>query len=109
VLSSLLLATLAVMRFSTVLFCCLYPRPLQKVESIDKITGEASAEIKQKTLDYRRCIILAIVGATPTENPSLELVLSDGYLAAVKLWLDNVLSTPEGMFVYSLLSLASFS
>ena len=70
--------------------------PLQKVETIDKIPGVGEAAIKQKVLEYRRCVILAIVGATPTETPSLVRILSNGYLTSVKSWLDDALSTPEG-------------
>jgi len=71
---------------------------LQKVNSIDKVSGAAEPDIKQKTLDYRRCVLLAIVGATPTESPSLDRILSDGYLLTVKSWLEEALSSSEGMF-----------
>ena len=71
---------------------------LQKVNSIDKVSGAAEPGIKQKTLDYRRCVLLAIVGATPTESPSLDRILSDGYLLTVKTWLEEALSSSEGMF-----------
>ena len=46
---------------------------------------------------YRRCLVLALVGRTPTETPSLVRIVSDGYLNFVKLWLDDVLATPQGM------------
>jgi len=43
-------------------------------------------------------VLLAIVGATPTESPSLDRILSDGYLLTVKSWLEEALSSSEGMF-----------
>ena len=76
----------------------LYVIVSQKVDSIDKIAGAAEAETKKKILDYRRCVLLAIVGATPTDSPSVNRILSDGYLTSVKSWLDDALSSSEGMF-----------
>jgi hypothetical protein len=41
-------------------------------------------------------LILAIVGATPETNPALPRILSDGYLAVVKTWLDDILKGSVG-------------
>jgi hypothetical protein len=68
---------------------------LQKVESSEKIPA-ASDEIKKAVLEQRRAIILAIIGATPDSSPSLERVLSNGYLSGVKVWLDQVLDGSVG-------------
>jgi hypothetical protein len=69
----------------------------QKVENTDKIfVGTVDPELKKQTLRYRRCIVLAVVGGTPIETPSLSRLVVNGYLDSVKLWLDEILSMPEG-------------
>lgn len=50
-------------------------------------------------LAQRRCIILAIVGATPTSNSALESILQAGFLSAVKTWLDDILNGTVGEFI----------
>jgi hypothetical protein len=72
-----------------------YPQN-QKLGSADAIVGTPDLELKKQTLRYRRCLLLAIVGGTPTESPSLSRIVADGYLNSVKIWLDEILSTPEG-------------
>lgn len=47
-------------------------------------------------LAQRRCIILAIVGATPSSNSSVALILQAGFLSSVKSWLDDILSGSVG-------------
>jgi hypothetical protein len=69
----------------------------QKVENTDKIVGTVDPELKKQTLRYRRCIVLAVVGGTPIEAPSLARLVVNGYLDSVKLWLDEILSMPEGV------------
>jgi hypothetical protein len=49
-----------------------------------------------EVLEFRRCIILAIVGSTPVESPSLKAVLDSGYLSDVKLWYDQILQGSVG-------------
>ena len=69
---------------------------MQKLENVDAIIGPTDLELKKQTLRYRRCILLAVVGGTPIETPSLARVVADGYLNSVKLWLDEILAMPEG-------------
>lgn len=68
----------------------------QKLGSTDAIVGTSDLELKKQTLRYRRCILLAVVGGTPIESPSLARIVADGYLNSVKIWLDEILDTPEG-------------
>jgi hypothetical protein len=49
-----------------------------------------------EVLEFRRCIILAIVGSTPVESPSLKAVLDSGYLSEVKKWYDQILQGSVG-------------
>jgi hypothetical protein len=58
--------------------------------------GTSDLELKKQTLRYRRCVLLAIVGGTPIESQSLARIVADGYLNSVKIWLDEILATPEG-------------
>mmetsp|Transcript_28174 Transcript_28174/g.79051 ORF Transcript_28174/g.79051 Transcript_28174/m.79051 type:complete len:811 (-) Transcript_28174:102-2534(-) len=55
-----------------------------------------SPEMKREILEQRRCIILMLVGSTPTSNPMLGHVLADGYLFHVKKWMDDILSGNVG-------------
>lgn len=65
--------------------------------SVDNIPGDETDLNKKKAiLECRRCIILAIVGATPATNPSLPRILSNGYLGIVKNWLDDILKGSVG-------------
>lgn len=68
----------------------------QKLGSAEAIVGTQDLELKKQTLRYRRCVLLAVVGGTPIEYPSLARIVADGYLNSVKLWLDEILATPEG-------------
>ena len=49
-------------------------------------------------LAQRRCIILAIVGATPSSNSSMALILQSGFLSSAKSWLDDILDGTVGEF-----------
>jgi hypothetical protein len=79
--------------FPTSLTCL--RQSLQKAKSFEKIPA-ASDEIKKAVLEQRRAIILAIIGATPENSPSLDRVLSNDYLSGVKVWLDQVLDGSVG-------------
>jgi hypothetical protein len=51
-------------------------------------------------LAQRRCIILAIVGATPSSNSSMALILESGFLSTAKSWLDDILAGSVGEFEF---------
>lgn len=68
----------------------------QLVEGVESIIGSADAELKKRALDYRRCLVLAFVGSTPSSFSSLDHILSNGYLTSVKSWLDGMLASTEG-------------
>ena len=70
----------------------------QKAESTEKVPASTD-DLKKAALEQRRCILLAIVGATPGSSPSLERVLSDGYLSSVKSWLDDILTGSVGELI----------
>ena len=71
----------------------------QRVQISDSFLGSVDTTFKQKIIDYRRCIVLAVVGCTQTESTSLASVVLDGYLCSVKVWLDDILSPPLGMLL----------
>ena len=56
-------------------------------------------ETKKAALVKRRCIILAIVGSTPSSNSSLVQILRYGFLKTTKSWLDEILNGSIGEFV----------
>lgn len=80
----------------------------QKSSSVEKILEQAPAEIKQKAIIYRRSVILAVVAQTPSESPSLDCLLSDGFLTHVKSWLDEILAAPDGRSDFRLLVVCNF-
>eukprot|EP00980_Cylindrotheca_fusiformis_P004039 scaffold880_cov132-Cylindrotheca_fusiformis.AAC.35 len=51
---------------------------------------------KNGTLAQRRCIILAIIGCTPSSNSSLSQILQNGFLRTVKTWLGDILNGSVG-------------
>lgn len=53
---------------------------------------------KKSLMVQRRTILLAIVAGTPADSPTLERVVAQGYLNAVKIWLDDVLERSIGKF-----------
>lgn len=79
----------------------------QKADSLEKITAAPTNDMKKAALEYRRCIILGIVGSTSTTSPALELILANGYLDHVKIWLDDILSGTAGEFFFKCSSLFS--
>ena len=42
--------------------------------------------------------MLALVASTPTESSVLDIVLQNGYLSTVKLWMDDILKGTLGEF-----------
>jgi hypothetical protein len=83
----------------------LFAVPLQMADNIDSLSGDL-VESKKAILAQRRCIILAIVGATPSSNTTLASVLENGFLSTVKSWLDDILGGSVGELVFSFLRLA---
>jgi hypothetical protein len=69
----------------------------QKAENENVIFGNLDTNVKRKIIDYRRCIILAVIGGTPIETASLTSVVLGGFLNSVKQWLDEILSSPLGL------------
>ena len=95
------------------LYCCeilrffvsILPQNLQKVAST-AIIDTSDPAVCKSTLDFRRCILLAVVGATPAGSPSVDLILANGYLDNVKSWLDDTLSSSEGRISFILCGLS---
>jgi len=52
--------------------------------------------VTKESLEFRRCIILAVVASTDVESESLKAVLETGYLSLVKTWMDQILSGAVG-------------
>ena len=69
----------------------------QRVHISDSTAATADPTFKKKIIDYRRCIVLAVVGSTPIESSALASVALDGYISNIKEWLDDILSPPLGM------------
>jgi hypothetical protein len=42
--------------------------------------------------------VLTLVASTPAENAMLDIVLQNGYLSTVKLWMDDILKGSLGEF-----------
>ena len=62
--------------------------------SASDVTGDKDTQAA--ILVQRRCIILAIVGATPSSNSSLGRILQNGFLSSMKSWLDEILNGTVG-------------
>jgi hypothetical protein len=58
---------------------------------------------KNAALAQRRCIILAIVGSTPSSNDSLSQILQNGFLRTIKSWLEEILNGSVGESQFLLL------
>jgi hypothetical protein len=67
----------------------------QMASGTESVAGD-DIERTKAILVSRRCIILALVGSTPVGNTSLDLILQNGYLSSVKLWMDDILSGSVG-------------
>ncbi len=63
-------------------------------DSASEVPGDKDTQMA--ILAQRRCIILAIVGATPSSNSSLGLIMQSGFLSAMKVWLDDILAGRVG-------------
>jgi len=70
----------------------------QKLDGVDKIAADTD-KAKKAVLEQRRTIVLAVVGGTPTDSPSLSHLLAKGYLDSVKTWLDDILSGLDGKII----------
>ena len=57
---------------------------------------QGQSNVSKESLEFRRCIILAIVGSTSVDSGSLKAVLESGYLATVKTWYDQILQGSVG-------------
>lgn len=57
------------------------------------------SDVPKETLEFRRCILLAIVGSTPVESNSLKAVLESGYLSTIKTWYDQILQGSVGKWI----------
>ena len=66
----------------------------QMGNSSDGVQGDLDTQ--GAIMAQRRCIILAIVGSTPSSNSSMALIMESGFLSSVKLWLDDILSGVVG-------------
>mmetsp|Transcript_10086 Transcript_10086/g.11611 ORF Transcript_10086/g.11611 Transcript_10086/m.11611 type:complete len:871 (+) Transcript_10086:59-2671(+) len=66
-----------------------FKKVLEMASNLENISGDPDS--KKATLISRRCIILTLVASTPTENTTLGLILQNGYLSEVKLWMDDIL------------------
>ena len=64
-------------------------------ESIERASG-SSDDVMKLIVAQRRCVILAIVGSTPSSNGALTNILQSGFLSTVKLWLDDILNGTIG-------------
>ncbi|KAI2512596.1 TFIIS helical bundle-like domain [Fragilaria crotonensis] len=79
-------------------------------QSIDNIPGVAENSNKVAALEQRRCVLLAILAATPSNNESLHRILSNGLLTSLRPWLDDILTGTVGgvdFLLYFLSSIAS--
>ena len=70
---------------------------LQTASGTEVVPG-TNEEAKIANLVARRSIILALVGSTPEGNDSVDEILANGYLGAVKLWLNDTLKGTVGTF-----------
>lgn len=71
-------------------------------EDVLKIPGELDLDKKRTAAEQRRCLLLAILADTPSTNPTLKSVLSNGLLVTVKSWLDDILNGAIGTFLVAL-------
>ena len=72
---------------------------LQKSSSIDKVSLPIDTTLKNQALQYRRCVVIALVGSTNPGDPSIERILASGYLTSLKSWLADILANPTGMWL----------
>ena len=65
-------------------------------EDVLKVPGELDLDQKRAAVEHRRCILLALLGCTSPNNPTLKALLSNGLLVTIKSWLDDILSGAIG-------------
>ena len=63
-----------------------------------QLTTSTIGNVSNDILISRRSAVLALVASTPTENSVLDIVLQNGYLSIVKLWMDDILKGTLGEF-----------
>ena len=68
----------------------------QKAVNVESLPAPASA----RALEQRRCLLLAVAGATPRSSQALEYILANDYLAHVKKWLSDITSSKVGTSYY---------
>lgn len=59
-------------------------------------TISGANESKVAVLAQRRCIILALIGSTPSSNTSLSQILENGFMNVLKSWLSEILDGSVG-------------
>lgn len=80
---------------SIVAFCS-GPFPRQMASNIENPNGTLSDEVRSNILAQRRCILLALIGSTPSTSFVVRGILESGYLVVVKSWLDDILNKGLG-------------
>ena len=65
--------------------------PSQRVENVGALPVTIPPENRRRVLEYRRAILLTIIGATNSDNPSLSSITLT-FMNAVKTWLDDALA-----------------
>jgi hypothetical protein len=79
-------------------------------KTIDNIPGALDNAKKIAALEQRRCVVLAILAATPSNNESLKRILSNDLLTSLRPWLEDVLTGTVGgvdLLLYFLSSIAA--
>jgi len=64
-------------------------KKLLELTTSNTISGDSGN--RNAILISRRSIVLTLVASTPTENTMLDIVLQNGYLNTIKLWMDDIL------------------
>ena len=78
-------------------------------QSIDNIPGSLENTKRVAALEQRRCVLLAILSATPANNPSLNRILANGLLTSMRSWLDDILNGTVGGVDFLLFFLSSIA
>lgn len=70
--------------------------PFQMASGVLDIPGNIDLEAKAAMLSQRRCILLAMLDATPASNGVVSTILHNGLLLDIKPWLDDILNNMVG-------------
>lgn len=62
------------------------------------MTELATSGVTKEVLEFRRCIVIGVVGSTPVESASVKAALESGYLNHVKTWYDEILQDKLGKY-----------